>query len=323
MKFGLCLLCADPPELFLREVRRVEEVGFEYLWLADMGLLDHDVFPYLALAATHTERVRLGACVHHPYVRHPAVTLNAMVTVDRISGGRGLYGVGTGGGEATTPMGFKAAKLTVMRELIETARELMAGNAVSSSVSPLQMQAARLRVRPAKPLPIYLAATGPRMLALGGELADGVFAHVGASAATVELAREGCAAGSRMRRDSLPPLDFSPFLHASVNEDRATAVAACRTGARRVALRTPEYLALVGASAEDVALLRSSPERANEVLTPPIVDALTLSGTAPEVASKLARIAELGVEHVTVFLATDDRLGMIETFGREVMTRFR
>lgn len=323
MKLGLCLLCADPPDDFVRQVRMVEEVGFDYLWLADMGLLNHDVFAYLALAATHTERVRIGSCVHHPYVRHPAVTLNAMVTIDRMSGGRGLYGVGTGGGEAVGSMGFKSAKLAVMRELIVSARELMAGNPVSSSVSPLQMDEARLGNLPAKPLPIYLAATGPRTLTLAGELADGVFAHVGASPATVKLAREACEKGLTARDDSLPPFDFSPFLHAAVSKDHAAAIGACRTGARRVALRTPEYLGLVGASERDIALLRSSPDKVNEVLTPAIVDALTLSGTADEVVAKLARIADLGVEHITVFLATDDRLAMIETFGRQVMPQFR
>ena len=212
MKFSICLPCTSPADEFIEWVKAVESHGFENLWLADMGLQMHDVFVYLALAALNTSRVRLGACVHHPYVRHTAVSLNGMVTVDQMSQGRGLFGVGIGSPTVVNTLGFGTARVATMRELLSVVRRLMKGETVSTDVSPLQLNEAKLWEMPARALPIYLAATGPKMLGLAGECADGVFAHVGVSRETIEFALEACRAGGRARSPGARSVGFHAFL---------------------------------------------------------------------------------------------------------------
>src|SRR5439155_16085636 len=129
-----------------------------------------------------------GACVLHPHVRHLAVLVNGMVTVDQISEGRAVFGIGTGGADVVAELGFKPATVGVMRELIIVSRRLLRGETVDSDLAPLQMRQARLSYRSRALLPIYLAASGPKTLELGGELADGVLAHVGLYPDTVRFA---------------------------------------------------------------------------------------------------------------------------------------
>ena len=321
MKFGICIHCQAPPDEFIAQVRAIEAQGFDYLWLSDMGLLWHDVFVYLALAAANTERIQIGACVHHPYVRHPAVTANGILSIDHVSGGRANFGVGIGGGVVGS-LGFKAARVATMREMMVRVRELFDGEVVSTDVEPMRMHAAKLPFRPLQPIPLYLAATGPRMLALGGELADGVFAHVGASAPIIAAVRAHCGRGEVNRAAALGPLDFSPFVHTSVSNNRTDAIADCREGATRIGSRGAQYLKLLGISDEQIAGLAHSQAAFDEVFTDELVDSLTLSGTAGDCITKIQAMSEVGVDHVTVFSAARDTLGLINTYGCEILPRF-
>jgi 5,10-methylenetetrahydromethanopterin reductase len=323
MEFGVCLPCVYPPEEFVRHVRRIDELGYRYLWLTDMVLETYDVFAYFTLAALNSRHVRLGACVLHPHVRHFGVLLNGMVTVDQISKGRAVFGIGTGGADVVAELGFKPATIGVMRELLTASRRLLRGETVDSDLPPLQMRQARLRHSPRATLRIYLAASGPRTLELGGELADGIFAHVGASPETVRFAREACERGRTRRADDLGSLDFSPFLHTSIAGDRSVALAECRKGALRVATRFPHYAELVGYGPDQVAALRRGGPAAAEAVGDELVDRLTLSGTVDDCIRKIERLATIGVTHLTIFPVGNDNTALIETLGREILPRFR
>jgi 5,10-methylenetetrahydromethanopterin reductase len=321
MTFGMVLYCDDPPDAFLDRVRLIEDLGFRYLWLSDLALQDRDFFAYATLAAVHTSRVKLGACILHPYTRHFAVAVNGMVTVDEISRGRAILGVGIGAG-VVAPLGFKPATLAVIRELTLSSRRLMRGEKVDCDLPPLQMSGAQLRFKPPHLLPIYLAATGPKMLELSGEVADGVFVHVGVAPATLRFARDACGKGAGRRAAELPPLDFTPFLYTSVGKDRAAAFADCRRGAGVVVKRFPEYAQIVGCGAEELDALRRGGADADRVLTDRVVDAFSLSGTVDDCVQKIERMGEVGVTHLTFISAAKDTRALIETLGREVLPRF-
>src|SRR5439155_19318980 len=212
MTFGVVLYCSQPPDVLLERVRLVEDLGFRYLWLTDLALQERDPFAYLALAAVNSSRLGLGPCILHPYTRHPAVALNGMVTIDEISHGRAVFGVGIGGG-VVGELGFKPATGAIMRELIVLSRRLMRGEKVDSEMAPFQMKGGHLRFKPKKLLPIYVASTGPKMLELTGELADGVFVHVGVARTTLQFALEPSRPGAARRPPELPPLDFTRLVY--------------------------------------------------------------------------------------------------------------
>jgi 5,10-methylenetetrahydromethanopterin reductase len=321
--FSVCLPCSYPADTLAVIARRIEALGFRSLWLTDMVLQTYDVFACLSVVAASTRQVRIGACVLHPQVRHFAVSLNGMVTVDRMTGGRAIFGIGTGGAEVVAELGFQPASRAVMREIVQLSRRLMRGETVDASVRPIQLCGARLRLLPKAPLPIYLAATGPKMLELAGEVADGVFAHVGASGATVGFARASCERGLVRRPGDLGPLDFSTFVHASVARERKTALAECRAGALRVATRFPRYAELVGFGSDEIARLRSVGSGVFDGVPESLVHALTLSGTVEDCIDKVDGMARAGVSHITLFPVAKDTRRFIETFGQEVVPQFR
>src|SRR6516164_5924409 len=79
----------------IEQVRLAEASGFDMICLADERFY-REVYSCLAVFAGHTSRVTLGPCVTDPYARHPALTAMAIATLDEISGGRAVLGLGAG-----------------------------------------------------------------------------------------------------------------------------------------------------------------------------------------------------------------------------------
>src|SRR4051794_15393683 len=165
IQFGLVLQAVDPPTLFRERVRSVEAGGFSHLWLTDSSLHARDCYAYLTLAALESHTLRLGTAVTHPYSRHPAVNLVAITTVDELSGGRALYGIGAGD-RPVTELGLPRARVGVVREMGVAGRRLLAGEPVTWGGRAFRLEDAPLRYGRRPDLPIYLAASGPRMLEL-------------------------------------------------------------------------------------------------------------------------------------------------------------
>lgn len=321
MKFGICLECNGELDAFIAQVKQVEDLGYEYLWLTDLGLKAMDVISFMTVAAVHSKRLLIGAGVHPPQLRHPAVTLNALATIDRMSGGRITFGFGMGDAALLAPIGHRPLKMTSARELVDLSRRLMAGETVDSQTPELVMNKAALAYPPAAPMPIYIAATGPRTLALAAELVDGVFAHVGASVATIQDAMASCAAGVAARK--LPqPYTFMPFLYASIAEQRTDAIATCARGAKTVAMRAPHLARIAGCTSEQEQRLRQGADGADDIFTEQFISELTISGTAGDCIAKLEAIAGVGVEHVALYPKGSDISAQIEVFGRHVLPHF-
>ena len=93
---GVALQGVDAPFAFIDKVKEIEGLGFDNLWLTDSSLHTRDCYSYLTLAATVSTRLRLGSAVTNPVSRHPGVTAAALATVDEVSGGRAILGMGVG-----------------------------------------------------------------------------------------------------------------------------------------------------------------------------------------------------------------------------------
>lgn len=151
MELGLSVIA----DFGLAEVRRIalaaERLGYSHLWLPDEGIQAHDVWVTLGSLAAVTGRLHLGPGITNPYTRHPAVTANALRSLQEVSGGRGFLGLGAGGSLTLQPLGLSAEH-------------------------PLGRVAGALRdIRAANPgVPLWLGAKGPRLLELGAREADGI-----------------------------------------------------------------------------------------------------------------------------------------------------
>src|SRR5579872_7273399 len=96
MKFGITLRPTDPPEEIAEWASEIERLGFDYLWLSDPQLVSWDTIACLALCATRTSRIRLGTNILSPGAQQPALAARSLATLDSISNGRAIMGIGRG-----------------------------------------------------------------------------------------------------------------------------------------------------------------------------------------------------------------------------------
>ena len=144
-----------------------ERLGFNTLWLWDTWYTK-DAYIGLTLAALNTKKIRLAPGVAATPLRHPAILVNTIATLDDISGGRAVLGVGSGGQATVGRLGVPKARMAQFRDDMRLMRHLLAGGEVAESSALYRVESVERRV------PIYTAAWGPRMLEASGELADGV-----------------------------------------------------------------------------------------------------------------------------------------------------
>ncbi len=173
LQIGLQVVPTMPVAELIETVQVAEGLGYDYCMVADEGLM-HDIYVVLGLLAESTTRIRLGA-VTNCYTRHPAATAAALATVDDISDGRAFLTLVAGGTMVLDPLGLARIKpLARVRESVEMMRLLWSGEPVSWQGDVFGLNDAQLTAGCRRNIPIWIAARGPRLLELAGEVADGV-----------------------------------------------------------------------------------------------------------------------------------------------------
>src|SRR5919108_2675515 len=125
--FGIGLWGSLDARTLLDEVRLVERLGYDALWIGDSQLLWREAYVLLGAAAALTSRVRLGIHVTNPVTRHPTVTASAMLTLQEASGGRALVGVGVGS-TAVRTLGQQPVSRAELARWVELLRALATGS---------------------------------------------------------------------------------------------------------------------------------------------------------------------------------------------------
>lgn len=151
-----------------------ERLGYTDAWSAEVG--GSDGISPLAALATRTGSLRLGTAILPAFTRPPALLAMSAATLQNLSGGRFVLGIGTSSRIIVEHwMGERFERpLTRLREYVEVLRAALAGEKVSFDGSTSRVDGFRLTLDPGAPVPLYLAALGPAACRLAGELADGV-----------------------------------------------------------------------------------------------------------------------------------------------------
>jgi 5,10-methylenetetrahydromethanopterin reductase len=193
MQFGIAIPTAADS---WRLVRRAEELGFTHAWFFDTQMLNADPFVAMAAAAMKTTKIKLGTGVLIPSNRIAPVAANAFASLNKLAPGRIVCGVSTGFTGRRT-MGLGAVKLADMQEYIRIVQALWRGETVEMelegkrrSICFMNLELGLINVE--DPIPVYIAASGPRARALTAKLGaawiDNV-ADVERGAATLEQMR--------------------------------------------------------------------------------------------------------------------------------------
>jgi 5,10-methylenetetrahydromethanopterin reductase len=198
--------------------REAEDLGFDWLGVADSQSVFRELYVALTVAALSTSRARLGPVVTNPLTRHAVVTASAMASLDEVSAGRAMLGLGSGDSAIYT-LGAPPATLAGLEDAIATFGTLTAG-------APVERGGRRWQVRRAtRRLPLYLAAEGPRTLELAGRVADGVIVGLGLTPEVIRLSLAAIERGARAAGRALADIDVWWFAKTSVADTRAGAIA--------------------------------------------------------------------------------------------------
>ena len=160
------------------DVKYAEDKGFSHAWLYDTQMLGSEVYASLALCADRTEKIVLGPGVTNPKSRIAPLSACGMATINSLAPGRVVMGIGTGNTTRRT-LGMPAAKVAELEDHIRVCRGLFKGNVVDYNEGDrhrkIQFLNPDLHYYNLKDdIPIYIAASGPKVAQMAGRIADGV-----------------------------------------------------------------------------------------------------------------------------------------------------
>lgn len=312
--------------------RQIEDWGYDYIWLADERFF-REIYSCLTLCALNTKKIQIGVCVTDPYSRHPALTAMAIATLDEISEGRAVLGIGAGV-SGFGELGIDRARPALaMREMVGLVRKLMTGENVDFQGRMVQFNHGALNFTPVRAdLPIYVASNAPRGLQVAGELADGAIVSGCAEEPSIDYAKGLIAKGARKVGRDLAEIDLVARLNCCVSTDGQGARNSIRTATIR---SLPGHLNFVTAAgievAPDLAASLSQMGYTHDDATladmarrvpDHIIDAMTLAGTPEEVAQRVGRIVRRGVNQILVRPSPSPEGGIngtLEAFATQVM----
>lgn len=334
MRFDVGILATQPVPEIVRQVQLAEALGYDTAWITDTHLVCRELWVTLAACAVATSRIRVGPGVTVPHTRHASVTASALATLEELAPGRVVCGIGTGGSAAET-MGLtirQTARVATLESVATTVRRLLATQAVTFESG----REGRLAwLRHPRPVPLYLAGSGPRMLTAAGRLGDGAIMYASTSPPILRAGVERIAAGARESGRALSALDVGLWSPMSIARDARLARDHAR-GRVASALRHPLPVPLPPEDQAVVDRLRAAYDsfehataasKHRELVPDRFVDLFALAGAPEDVAAQVRRVMTVEAIGRIIILpqvpdgALLDREGILRLFAEEVMAR--
>ncbi|HUO45589.1 MAG TPA: LLM class flavin-dependent oxidoreductase [Acidimicrobiia bacterium] len=327
-RLALYLQDAHPIPDGIDYVRYAEVKGFEAVWQADSRLVRDATIAMAAFAAT-SSTIKVGAGVVDVWSRNPARLAATFATLDDLAPGRIILGVGAWWDPLAARVGIQRQKpLTVMKEIVTVVRALLAGETVTFHGEHVQLDQVEIdyvhQERGPKQLPIYIGATGMKMMELTGEIADGVVLNYLVSPeynlAALEHLEIGAVRGGR----SLEDIDRPQLIVCSMSKDRTEALDAARLLVTQYLGQQPHIMKASGVPdslLEEIGRVLTWPATHDQVvaasrLVPDeIVQMICAAGTPDECLAKVEEYRQTGCTSPILYpLGPDVRL-MIDAFA--------
>jgi 5,10-methylenetetrahydromethanopterin reductase len=308
------LLLGDTPVAQLAEQARFAELcGFDTVWLADERFY-REVYSCLASIAHATVHMQLGPCVTDPFARHPALTAMAIATLDEISGGRALLGLGAGV-SGFAELGIQPKKPPrAIRESIALIGALLRGEQVDVQGEVISFRNGHLSFKPVRPsIPVAVASNGPLGQRTAGAVADGAIMEACGSVAEVRAFRAEVERGAASAGRDPRSVRLSARLNACITADgkrardivRPTVARLLGRGSLKLATAEAEGLTL---PPEATAPMADAPYAEGvkpylpllPLITDRHVDAFTLAGTKEEVTAHIIALRRAGIDSIII-----------------------
>lgn len=303
--FGIEFVPREPYWKLAYYAIQAERLGFRYLWITD-HFTNRNVYTTLAIVANYTEKISIGPGVTNPYLTHPAVTAQAVASLDEIAAGRVVCGLGVGDKSTLASIGVEQkSPIVYVREAVAIIRGLTSGKGAKLDGAAFKASEAKLFFAPKGRIPIYIGAQGPKMLALAGEIGDGVLINA-SHPEDIRLAVDSLKSGLHRSGRPESEVDIAAYTSFSVGEDYEQAsnaavpvVAFIVAGAPSELLRRHE-IDLEAATKIRDAIGQGKWSDAFSQVTSKMMDAFAICGTVDSCIEKIERIAKLGVNQLVI-----------------------
>lgn len=312
----------------IKYVQYAESRGFEAVWQAESRLVRDAIVPMAAFAAT-TSRIKIGSGVINNWTRNAGVIAATYLTLDDLAPDRIICGIGAWWDPLAQKVGINRQKpLLAMREVVTVVRALLHRERVTFHGEFVHLDDVELDVvhgrKDPRNVPIYIGATGPKMMALTGEIADGAVLNYLVSPKYNEGALAQLEAGAKQAGRTLDSIDRPQLVVCSVDNNRKKALDASRKLVTQYLGQQPHIMKASGVSQElldEIGQVLTWPATEEQILDAmrlvpdDVVQMITASGTPEEVKAKVREYVQYGATCPILYpLGTDVRL-MIDTFA--------
>ena len=331
-----------------------EQMGFSNVWFVDSQMITSDVYACMALAAEHTETIRLGTGVTIVGTRIPPVIAHSIATINQLAPGRVILGLGTGH-TAWRAMDMPPVSLKEFRHAVEVCQRLLRGESVEDHERGRQSQVRFMDldhgyINTHDPIPVYLAASHPKAQAIAGELGDGLLTLSLLSPVPLKNNLAAVARGWDNRTGGKPQ-DFgvvtlgvscvlqpgealtSPRVLSRVGPRIAVALHYAYEVAKQGKevppfLRpflTPEYQRYLDARLEDMHATHSRFLHPGEekFIPPEAIRAMSLTGSREDILERLSRLEAAGLTQIVISPPWGFVEESIVEFAREIIEPYR
>ena len=330
MEFGITLKPDVSVDRVVSLSKQAEAAGFTYGWIFDSHVLWKECIPLMTLMATNTKRMRIGPCVTNPAVRDVTVSASAFATMNLISGGRMVLGIGRGDSSRRV-LGKKPTTLENLEQFVRDFSDLNAGKAIQ-----YDGREARFPWTSGATPPVWVAGYGPKALRCAGKIADGVilqFADPDLIQWCVGFVHEGAREAGRDPKKIEVMAAAPVWVDADLNK--------CRE-------RVRWFPALVSNHVMDL-ISRYKPEELPPALTTyvqnrsgydyhhhaevgsdnanfvsdDVTDRFCLVGPVEAHRAKLDKLRSVGVTQFNIYLMCGEEEKTLEIYGKELLPKFR
>ncbi len=334
VEFAMSHSTERPPAEFIDLIKTTERAGFDSVWITDSGLQGRDCYPYLTLCALNSHKLIIGTGVTNLLSRHVGITSNAINSIDELSNGRAILGISAGGPwnlaelglRAPVPSGFFLEKALQIKKLLEGETVTFSG-----AKGPAKLSFGRIRR-----VPLYVAATGPKMLEISGEIADGVIVSTGVNSKCIEFAKKKIEEGAKKSKRDPQKIKLVNWTFCGLAKDRKAAVDSVRPLAMWSPALYPFLAEIADSSTKDLKLIKEASlnkhdfvkmTQITKMLSEEFILKFGIAGTTDQCIEQLKDLSKTGVHQIAILTGEhgvgQEVKGVVEQFGREIIPAFK
>ena len=332
LSFGVTVLPDPPSSRFFELIELAEQHGFEYGWTYDSHILWQESYATLPLAAARTSKIKLGHFVTNPGIRDPTITASWYATMQDLSNGRMVMGIGRGDSSRRV-VGLKPVRVAEFEARCQMIKDLMNGRKVDWNEKELELTWARKEL---PEIPMWIAGYGPKALAVAGRVADGVIIQLADPVIIQWIMDVARKAAEEAGRD---PAELKCIVGAPshITDDLADAREQVRWFPAMVSNHVMDLIEKYGWESDipealtDYVKARKFYDYKDhsrvgaahgEFVTDEICDRFCVLGNVEQATEKLKELESVGVDQFNIYLMTHSQEETLAAYGDQIIPQF-